>query len=179
MMWSKTAAAMFGAIALLCGSAQPALAQATGQTPENAQKFLKTVLDQGSVSTNLNVAAKRYMDQGWNCGGSSVCSTTAYRYGKVAWSGSPEVCSTSLVVYITNTGGRDGHADVVVTEGSPAVTMRWGTISAAKSSGSDVSFSWSGRISTLTFATPELAQRIEKAVTVLINHCDPTKGTGF
>ncbi|MFM6931345.1 MAG: hypothetical protein ACKOUT_03775 [Novosphingobium sp.] len=158
----------------------PAMAQ-TGATPEAAQKFIEIVLKQGATRAEVSdIQRSIVMDQGWNCGGMSTCYETGAMSGQVYWMGAPDKCTTSVYVTITDTSWRRDHGTVYVKE-HPKTNIVWSSISGAllSTGGYTISLAGSGRVRSLTFATPELAARVKNAFSTLIKACDPTAGTGF
>lgn len=174
---------LFAPLALLLAAAmvpQGASAQSAQEpTPQDAQKFIQTVLNQGATKANFsNLQFDKVMDNGWNCGGLSVCSLKIDRQGIAYWGSSADVCSTTISVSVTESWWRDDHAQVVLRE-TPTTTLNWKTISETKVSGSTIYLSGGTRISAFYFATEEIAGRMKKAFDLLIRTCDPTRGMGF
>jgi hypothetical protein len=174
---------LFAPLALMLAATmvpQSASAQASSEpTPEDAQRFIQTVLSQGATRANfVGLKFDKIMDAGWNCGGMSVCTLTVDRSGIAYWESSPDVCSTTISVAVEVSSWRDDHALVALRE-APRTTLSWKTISAAGVSGSQISLSGGTRISTFYFATEEVAGRVQKAFQLLIRTCDPTRGLGF
>lgn len=170
---------MFAGAACLAISL-PATAQ-TGATPEAAQKFIEIVLKQGATYAEVSdVQISKVMDQGWNCSGNSVCYFTLSRSGLAYWTSAPNKCTTSISVSISETSWRGDHAMMYVKE-SPQTSIVWSTISGVSlgAGSTSISLAGSGRIRSLTFATPDLAVRVKNAFQTLIKACDPTAGTGF
>ena len=152
----------------------------SGQTPENAQRFLKTAIDQGSVEAQVDdLAVTRIMDSGWNCGPahSYSCDTTASRLGVVTWVTDDSRCTSEIKA--TFNSYTDSHATVFVKENPFKARLDWAKIAGVSADGKWLKFAGAGRLASLYFATPDLAKRAEKAINFLIQSCDPLKETGF
>ncbi|WP_374527097.1 hypothetical protein [Novosphingobium sp.] len=181
MRFEKTAISK--AIALLAlptalSASTSAFAQAQ-QTPENAQKFLELIIKQGATKTYANASFRRSMDSGWNCDGMSECYFEQEKHGTLYWVSSTDKCITNLQVYLTEAGWRGDHSWINAQTNPVPVTIYWANVSASKTDGNNIYLSGSPPIKSLTFATPEVASRVNTAINVLLKACDPTTGTGF